>query len=77
MALSPIEISNQLAKEKKNDTIPPSWLTGFGRGAVFMVGRALVGVYEIVTAPIPYPKDYQPVLYPEFAWEHLPEEPKN
>lgn len=73
VALSPIEISNELSKEVRNDTFPPSWVAGLGRGAVYMVGRALVGVYEMVTFPLPYPANYKPVLQPEFTWQHLPE----
>ncbi|HOW87521.1 MAG TPA: exosortase system-associated protein, TIGR04073 family [Candidatus Omnitrophota bacterium] len=74
VALSPIEISNELAKEVRNDTFPPSWVAGLGRGAVYTVGRALVGVYEMVTFPLPYPANYKPVLQPEFTWQHLPSE---
>lgn len=71
-ALSPIEISNELAKEvRKEDAIPPSWLTGAARGSVYAVGRALTGIYEMVTFAIPYPANYQPILKPEFPWEHL------
>ena len=74
VALSPMELSTELAKEKKEnpETMPPSWLAGIARGSAFMVGRALVGIYEIVTFPIPLPKDYGPVLQPEFPWQHLP-----
>jgi len=72
VALSPIEISNELSKEVRNDTFPPSWVAGLGRGAVYTVGRALVGVYEMVTFPFPYPANYKPVLQPEFTWQHLP-----
>jgi putative exosortase-associated protein (TIGR04073 family) len=74
VALSPIEISNELAKEVRNDTFPPSWVAGLGRGAVYTVGRALVGVYEVVTFPLPYPANNKPDLQPEFTWQHLPEE---
>ncbi len=73
VALSPIEISNELSKEVRNDTFPPSWIAGLGRGSIYAVGRALVGVYEMVTFAIPYPANYKPVLQPEFAWQHLPE----
>ena len=51
-------------------------LAGLGRGAIFMMGRALVGVYEMVTFPIPYPAHYKPVLQPEFEWQHLPSSDK-
>ena len=74
VALSPIEISNELSKEVKNDTLPPSWLTGAGRGAFYTVGRALTGVYEIVTFAIRCPSGYRPILKPEFAWRQLPSE---
>jgi putative exosortase-associated protein (TIGR04073 family) len=75
IALSPIEISNELAKEKKVESAIPSWFfTGLGRGGAFMVGRALAGVYDMVTAPFPLPSGYAPLVYPEFAWEHFGEE---
>ena len=73
VALSPIEISHELSKEVRNDTFPPSWVAGLGRGSIYAVGRALVGVYEMVTFPLPYPANYKPVLQPEFTWQHLPE----
>ncbi len=72
VALSPIEISHELSKEVRNDTFPPSWVAGLGRGSIYAVGRALVGIYEMVTFPIPYPANYKPVLQPEFEWQHLP-----
>jgi putative exosortase-associated protein (TIGR04073 family) len=76
IALSPIEISNELAKETKNDGMPPSWLTGAGRGAIYMLGRALVGAYEIVTFAVPCPAGYKPVIQPEFPWQNLPSSDK-
>ena len=72
VALSPFELSNELSKEVRNDTLPPSWVAGLGRGSIYTVGRALVGVYEMVTFPIPYPAKYKPVLSPEFPWQLAP-----
>ena len=74
VALSPLEISHELAKEKKVESFVPSWVAGFGRGSLFAVGRALAGVYEILTFPIPLPSNYGSLVSPEFAWQHL--EPK-
>lgn len=74
IVLSPFEISNELSKEFRNNTFPPSWVAGLGRGSFYAVGRALVGVYEIVSFPLAYPNCYAPVLQPEFAWQHLPDE---
>lgn len=75
VALSPVEISNQLSvsQKERNDTLPPNWVSGLGRGIAYTLGRALVGVYEMVTFPLPYPANYQPVLKPEFPWEQLPQ----
>jgi putative exosortase-associated protein (TIGR04073 family) len=52
-------------------------LTGFGWGFVKGVGmtvlRSGVGVYETVTFPLPYPKDftspYEHMELPDYAWE--------
>lgn len=76
MVLSPFEISHELAKVKKEDKAIPSWIGGAGRGAFYAVGRSLVGIYEVVTAPIAFPARYEPVINPEFPWEYasLPEE---
>ena len=76
VVLSPFELSHELSKEVRNDTFPPSWVAGLGRGSIYTVGRALVGVYEIVSFPIPYPANYKPVLQPEFPWQLAPSSDK-
>ncbi len=72
VVLCPFEISNELSKEVRNDTLPPSWIAGLGRGSFYAVGRALVGVYEMLTFPVPCPANYKPVLSPEFPWQLAP-----
>ena len=74
VALSPIELSYALAQEKKHDDFIPSWMAGVGRGSFFTLGRALAGVYEMLTAPFPLPAGYEPVVYPELVWDYLPQE---
>jgi len=71
IALSPLEVVHALDKEKMKDDFIPSWVTGLGRGGLFMTGRALSGAYELVTFPIPFPRNYEPVVEPEFVWQHL------
>jgi putative exosortase-associated protein (TIGR04073 family) len=71
VALSPIDLSSEFQKEQNRETFPPSWVLAIGRGSCYMVGRALTGVYEMVTFLVPYPAGYAPVLYPEFTWEKL------
>ncbi|HEX9780753.1 MAG TPA: exosortase system-associated protein, TIGR04073 family [bacterium] len=41
-------------------------LQGVARG----VARGLAGVYEVVTFPIEAPKDYKPLILPEFVFAH-------
>ncbi len=73
IVLSPIEISNEMAKEEDKEEFIPTWLTGMGRGACYAVGRALAGVYDLVTFAVSAPAHYDPLVYPEFPWDHLEE----
>lgn len=38
------------------------------KGVVKSVARVLAGVYEVVSCPIEYPADFQPVIEPEFIF---------
>src|SRR5512144_2908800 len=48
---------------------------GFAKGLGMIVARELVGVYEFVTAPLPFPDDYRPILEPEYPWGYFEGEP--
>ncbi len=43
--------------------------TGIFKGVGKAVLRTLVGAYEVVTFPVPYPKDYAPVYEPEYVFD--------
>ena len=43
-----------------------SW--GLMDGVYKFFARTLVGVYEVVTFPIPFPADYAPIVEPEFLF---------
>ncbi len=77
MALSPIELSHELHKEKGKDEYFPTWLSGLSRGGVFTLGRALSGLYDVLTFPIPLPEGYESLIMPEFVTEHLPASAKS
>lgn len=74
IALSPVEVSHELDKEKKRDTFLPSWMLGTLRGSFFAAGRALTGALETVTFFIPFPGHYGPIIEPEFPSDHLPQD---
>ncbi|MBI5286475.1 MAG: exosortase system-associated protein, TIGR04073 family [Deltaproteobacteria bacterium] len=42
---------------------------GLFKGIGVGLGRTLVGVYELVTFPVPYPEDYKPILTPDFPFQ--------
>ena len=46
---------------------------GFAIGCGMIVPRVLIGVYEFVSAPIPAPPGYQPILQPEYPWGYFDE----
>jgi putative exosortase-associated protein (TIGR04073 family) len=44
---------------------------GFAKGLGMIVPRVLVGVYELVTAPVPAPAGFRPILQPEYPWGYF------
>jgi putative exosortase-associated protein (TIGR04073 family) len=47
---------------------------GFAKGLGMIVVRTLVGVHEFVTAPLPIPANYRPIIEPEFPWGYFDED---
>ena len=74
VALSPWEIAHELSTDKKSDRVVPTWASGLVRGSVYAVGRAATGIFEMVTFPVPVPAKYEPVVEPEFEWQHFDSE---
>ena len=69
---SPFEISNQMSKVNQKDGPMAGITYGVLKGIMMIGVRAVVGVYEIATFPIPFPKGYQPILTdPEFFFEDM------
>ena len=70
---SPFEIPKSI-QEKLYDEGPVAALTyGLFDGIYKFVLRGVVGVYETVSFPIPFPTDYEPIVEPEFLFG--PDEP--
>ena len=67
IATCPMEIAKQVGDANYEDGPVAALTYGFIKG-LFMTGvRAVVGGYEVVTFPIPFPKNYDPILRdPEF-----------
>lgn len=66
----PIEIPNQISKTNNTDGAMAAFTYGVVKGITMTMFRAVVGVYEVATFPIPFPKNYEPILTdPEFMLE--------
>jgi len=68
--MSPMEMINGISEANAEN----GWIAAVTWGVlkgIFKTGvRMVVGAYEIVTFPIPFPKDYEPILTdPEFICE--------
>lgn len=70
MALPFLEIPGNIVKETKDHGalgVPYGMAIGVGK----MVSRELVGIYDVITAPIPLPEDYKPLLKPDYPWDYF------
>ncbi len=46
---------------------------GFVKGTVMTTARLGSGVWDIVSSPVAIPKDYQPLLKPDYVFENWPQ----
>ena len=75
VTLGILEIPGNIVQETRTNGAVSGMTVGLAVGLGKFVARELVGAYEIVTAPFPIPRDYAPVLAPEFAWSYFDTEP--
>lgn len=68
----PFELFEQSGRVNQVDGPMAGITYGLLKGVVMIGVRAVVGVYEIVTFPIPLPRHYGPILKdPEFFYEGM------
>jgi putative exosortase-associated protein (TIGR04073 family) len=63
---------NMVMETERNGPVYGTTL-GFVKGLGGFVVREVVGVYELLTAPIEEPDDYQPLIEPEYPWGYFDE----
>ncbi len=67
VATSPFELTKGMGDATQEKGIFAGLTWGILQGTYNVVKRAVVGVYEVATFPVPLPKDYEPILEePEF-----------
>jgi putative exosortase-associated protein (TIGR04073 family) len=67
-----LELPGNMVREGRKSG-PPGVALGFAKGLGGIVVRELVGVYEFVTSPFPWPAGYKPMIEPEFPWGYFEE----
>jgi putative exosortase-associated protein (TIGR04073 family) len=71
MALPFLEIPGNILHTSRVEGAAQGWTEGLVRGLGMTLIRPAVGFYELVTAPLPAPSAYQPILRPEFPWSYF------
>jgi putative exosortase-associated protein (TIGR04073 family) len=66
-----LEVPGNIIATNRRDGPVEAWTMGLARGIGMTIVRPGVGVYELVTAPIAVPKNYEPILEPEYPWSYF------
>jgi len=66
-----LEIPGNIVDTTEHDGALSGWTMGLARGIGMTAVRPVVGVYELVTAPVAVPKNYEPILQPEYPWSYF------
>ena len=66
-----LELPGNIVAENRDHGAAAAATIGFAKGLGMIPVRELVGVYNFVTAPIPYPNGYRPILHPEYPWGYF------
>ena len=62
-----LELPKNIANEWRRTEPFTGTIVGVVKGTGWAVVRTLAGVYEVVTFPFPVPRNYEPIMYPEFV----------
>lgn len=69
MCTFPMEVGKQMSVVGEAHGIGWAATVGLVKGILFSAARAVTGVYETVTFPLPLPAGYKPIMNdPEFFW---------
>ena len=61
---SPGELYTQPWLLTKDHATSTAIFGGFLKGTAMIIAREAVGIYEVLTFPLPFPKDYRPIIKP-------------
>jgi putative exosortase-associated protein (TIGR04073 family) len=64
IVISPGEFFTQPLMLSKDHEVPVALFGGVLKGAGMFVARECVGIYEVLTFPLPLPKGFKPIINP-------------
>jgi putative exosortase-associated protein (TIGR04073 family) len=68
-----LELPGNIIDTNEREGPVAAWSTGVARGIGMTIVRPVVGLYEVATAPIAAPKNFEPILEPEYPWSYFGE----
>ena len=71
MVAGVLELPGNIVAVNREDGGGAAATIGFAKGLGMIPVRELVGVYEFITSPIPFPEGYRSILSPEYPWEYF------
>ena len=66
-----LELPGNIAAENRESSAGSAATIGFAKGLGMIPVRELLGVFNFVTAPIPWPNGYAPIMEPEYPWRYF------
>src|SRR5262245_17525026 len=68
-----LELPGNVMETSRREGPITGWTMGVAKGIGMTVVRPIVGVYEIASAPWAAPKNFEPILEPEYPWSYFGE----
>lgn len=66
-----LEIPRQIGKTCKTNDAFTGFVIGSFKGCGWTIARTVSGAFEVLTFPFPIPKDYEPVIKPEYIFKSV------
>ena len=66
-----LEVPGNIVETSQREGPLAGWTTGLARGIGMSIVRPPIGFYELVTASVSEPRNFAPILQPEYPWSYF------
>jgi putative exosortase-associated protein (TIGR04073 family) len=66
-----LELPRQVGKSMKGVDPVTGTAIGVSKGLAWTLARTATGAFEVVTFPFPLPKNYEPIIQPEYIFKNM------